>query len=522
MPKKKSDDLFQLIRSLSPSEKRYFKLKMQVNGEEQKSLLLFDAMDAQPVPDEAAILQAHSNIKPEQISNLKAHLYERLLHAMRSFHLKKNRDISTREYIDHAQILFDRGLYEQCNRILQKARRLAHKNDNLELMLEILKMEKQVVAQGVGNENPEKVNAIIEEVNDVNTRIYNINRLSNILVKLNNLYIKTGFVRKEQYMEELKDFVNRNLPVFEEESFSFNEKLNLYNVYVAYYLFIQDFENAYHFARKWVQLFDDAPEFIPLKSIMYIRGIHSLLIAQNKLMKYREFVQTTQKLKDVYLIRGIELNENIRTMLFKYITIHEINRYFLTGDFSGGISLVRKIERDLDHFVDKLGKHSTIIFYYKIACMYVGDGNHKMAVFWLQKIINEQQVDLREDVHCFARILNLISHFELGNTDVIDYYIKSTYRFLLKRGDLSQYQEYILKFLKNLGDDTSAHQLNALFENLLQQLLTLTDNPYESRSFSYFDIISWLESKLQKKAVQQVIQEKARRKISEDEASAVV
>ncbi|MFW5726557.1 MAG: hypothetical protein ACOCW4_01710, partial [bacterium] len=129
MPKKKSDDLFQLIRSLSPSEKRYFKLKMQVNGEEQKSLLLFDAMDAQPVPDEAAILQAHSNIKPEQISNLKAHLYERLLHAMRSFHLKKNRDISTREYIDHAQILFDRGLYEQCNRILQKARRLAHKND---------------------------------------------------------------------------------------------------------------------------------------------------------------------------------------------------------------------------------------------------------------------------------------------------------------------------------------------------------------------------------------------------------
>jgi hypothetical protein len=237
-------------------------------------------------------------------------------------------------------------------------------------------------------------------------------------------------------------------------------------------------------------------------------------------MKYQEFVQTTQKLKDVYEIPGIELNENIRAMLFKYITIHEINRYFLTGDFSGGISLVTKIERDLDQFVDKLGKHSTIIFYYKIACMYVGDGNHHMAVLWLQKIINEQNVDLREDVHCFARILNLISHFELGNTDIIDYYIKSTYRFLLARDDLNNYQQYILKFLKNLTKETTDSELVKRFEHLRAQLLTLIDNPYESRSFSYFDIISWLESKIQKRSVQEVIQEKARKKIREDRARA--
>jgi hypothetical protein len=520
MPKRKSDDLFHLIKSLSSSEKRYFKLSMQPGSETQKNLMLFNALDAQSFPDEDGILEKHPEIKAAQLSNLKAHLYERILHAMRAYHLKKNRDISIREYIDHAQILFDRGLYEQCNKVLQKARRMAHKNDRLELMLEILKMEKQVVAQGVGNEDPDKVNAIIEEVNDVNTRIYNINQLSNILVRLNSWYIKTGFVRKEQYMEELKDFVNRNLPELDEERFSFNEKLNLYNVYVAYYLFIQDFENAYHYARKWVQLFDESPDFILLKSIMYIRGIHSLLIAQNKLMKYREFVQTTRKLKDVYRIPGIELNETIRTMLFKYITIHEINRYFLTGDFSGGISLVQKIESDLKKFVDKLGKHSTIIFYYKIACMYVGDGKHRVAVYWLQKIINEQDADLREDVHCFARILNLISHFELGNTDVIDYYVKSTYRYLLKRGELSQYETYILRFLKNLAGDAGASNLNAQFENLLQQLLTLTDNPYESRSFTYFDIISWLESKLQRRTVQEVIQEKARNKIREDNARA--
>jgi len=516
MSKQKSEDLFQLIKSLSATEKRYFKVQMQVYGEEQKTLKLFQAIDRQDNYDEASILKKTPELNPQQLSNLKGHLYHKLLHAMRSYHLRKNKDISIREYIDHAQILFDRGLYTQCNKVLKKARKLAHKNDNLELMLEILKMEKQVVAQGIGNENPKKVNDIINEVKDVNTRIYNINTFSNILVRLNSWYTKTGFVRKEEYLEEVRQFINSSMPRFEEQELSFNEKLNLYNVYVAYYLFIQDFDKAYAYAKKWVGLFEHNQEMITLKTIMYIRGIHSLMIAQNKLMKYSEFVASTQKLKDVYNISGIELNENIRAMLFKYITIHEINRHFLTGDFSGGISLVSKIERDLDQFVDKLGKHSTIIFYYKIACMYVGDSNHKMAVYWLQKIINEQNVDLREDVHCFARILNLISHFELGNTDIIDYYIKSTYRFLLAKDDLNHYQKYILRFLKNLTRETTDSELVKRFEDLRSQLLTLIDNPYESRSFSYFDIISWLESKIQKRTVQEVIQEKARRKIKED------
>lgn len=520
MAKHKSEDLFYLIKSLSPSEKRYFRLQTQVFGEAQKSLQLFEQIDQQDQYDEEEILWKAPEIKPAQFSNLKAHLYKRLLHSMRSYHLRKNKDISIREYIDQAQILFDRGLYNQCNKMLKKARRLAHANDNLELMLEILKMEKQVVAQGIGNENPEKVNAIINEVKDVNNRINNINTLSNILVRLNNWYVKTGFVRKEEYLEEVKHFIRTSMPNFDEKSLSFNEKLNLYNVYVAYYQFIQDFENSYKYAHKWVQLFDEFPEQVHFKSIMYIRGIHSLLIAQNKLMKYQEFVETTRKLKQVFRLPGIELNENIRAMLFKYITIHEINSHFLTGDFSGGISLVTKIERDLDQFVDKLGKHSTIIFYYKIACMYVGDGNHRMAVNWLQKIINEQHVDLREDVHCFARILNLISHFELGNTDIIDYYIKSTYRFLLARDHLNNYQLYILRFLKNLTKETTDGELVKRFEDLRAQLLTLIDNPYESRSFSYFDIISWLESKIQKRTVQEVIQEKARKKISEDRARA--
>src|SRR5690606_20276829 len=175
-------------------------------------------------------------------------------------------------------------------------------------------------------------------------------------------------------------------------------------------------------------------------------------------------------------------------MLFKYITINDINQHFLTGNFSGGISLITQIEHGLDQFIDKLGKHSAITFYYKFACMYMGDSNYRMSAYWLQKIINEQNVAVREDIHCFARLLNLYNHYEMGNVDIVDYYIKSTYRFLLKKDDLGNYQKYILNFLRNLNKGTTEGELIDRFTQLRSQLLTLVD-PYEKRAFIYFDII---------------------------------
>lgn len=513
MPKPKSTDLVTLLSSLRKGEKRYITLELQKLGSDLKIQQLFEAYTVQQLPDDEAVLAHYPQLRNEQFSNLKAHLYHRTLQFLRGYHLHHSKDIQIRECIDHAQLLLDRGLYDQCSKVLNRAKKLASRNDNLELNLEILKLQKQVFAQGIGGESQQKVNDIIQEVQDVTQKISNINLLSNIQVRLNHWYVKRGFVRKEAYSDEISRYIENHLPTFDEATLSFHERQYLYEVYVTYFLFTQNFQGAFDYAQRWVALFHDHPEFIPLKPMVYIRALHKLLIAQQRLYRYSEFQKTMAKLKQVGQDSNLNLNENVRAMLFKYITIHEINSYFLTGNFRKGTELVEQKAQMLDQFVDQLGKHATITFYYKIACMYFGADDYRRASYWLQKIINEQQVDLREDIHCFARILNLISHYEQGNTDIIDYLIKSTYRFLLLKDDLHQYQTYILRFLRNLTYDTTEQELILRFDELHRQLLTLINNPYEGRAFIYFDIISWLESKTQKRTVEEVIQEKARRRI---------
>ena len=107
----------------------------------------------------------------------------------------------------------------------------------------------------------------------------------------------------------------------------------------------------------------------------------------------------------------------------------------------------------------------------------------------------------------------LVCHFELGNDYLVESNIRATYRYFTKKGQLSQYQKNILNFLRDLFVDPSERNLKKQFIALKKQMLLLEQNKFEKRAFLYFDIISWLESKIENRTVQEIIKQKAESKI---------
>ena len=61
-------------------------------------------------------------------------------------------------------------------------------------------------------------------------------------------------------------------------------------------------------------------------------------------------------------------------------------------------------------------------------------------------------MQMREDLLCFSRILNLVSHYEAGLDFQLDSLIKNTYKFLIKMEDLYAVQKEMVSFLKSLGE----------------------------------------------------------------------
>ena len=107
MPKQTTDDLLQLIVSLTRAEKRHFRLFVKRNQSSNDILFLqlFDHLDKHQEYDEPTLLKKIPDIKKTQLSNLKAHLYKQLLTSLRLLSKNYNEDIEIREAIDYARVL---------------------------------------------------------------------------------------------------------------------------------------------------------------------------------------------------------------------------------------------------------------------------------------------------------------------------------------------------------------------------------------------------------------------------------
>jgi hypothetical protein len=179
----------------------------------------------------------------------------------------------------------------------------------------------------------------------------------------------------------------------------------------------------------------------------------------------------------------------------------------MEGGFKEGLPLIGEVLERLKNYKDRIDEHHIMVFYYKIASMYFGAGENKKCIHFLEKIISNKSLQMREDLLCFSRILNLVAHYEAGLDYNLEALIKSTYKFLIKMEDLYEVQKEFIKFLRGLGD-IYPHEVKNEFIKLQKKLKEFENDPYQSRAFLYLDIISWLESKIQGKPIDFIIQEK--------------
>ena len=147
MPNRSADELFLLIKTLEKGEKRNFKLYVGRNAatEDLKIITLFDAIDKADVYDEELIIKRNPAIQKQQLSNLKAHLYKQILASLRLIRNEQSIDMQLHEQLDYARMLYNKGLYHQSLKMLQKTKDLAKQFNQMTFWLQVLFFEKKIL-----------------------------------------------------------------------------------------------------------------------------------------------------------------------------------------------------------------------------------------------------------------------------------------------------------------------------------------------------------------------------------------
>jgi len=497
---KPSVELFRLIKSLSKSEKRYFKLSSSLQSGEKNYMKLFDAIESQAEYDEVSLKVKFA--KETFINHLpseKNHLYSLILKSLRGFYADKSAAAMLQEQLRNIELLFNKALYKECGKIIRKAKKMAYDYEKYYFLLDLIAWEKTLVEEEYSNGNFDKdLNKLVDEESLSLEKLRNIAEYQILYSKINYVFRKGGFSRTKQEQDLVKEISNLHLIKGEKTALSIKADTACYFIKGLCATTEGDTEGSFTHFSKVVEIMEKNPLIKQELPKRYVRAINSLLYAYMDRKDWNSCSIMIEKLRGLIKKRGFE-SIDIQMKIFTFSNNAELMSCVYRGDFEKASNeVVPSILAGLELYEGKINNEEEMIFYYNISRVYFGSKDYKRALKYINLVLNNRESGLREDIYNFARLVNLIIHYELGNYDLLDYMIKSTKRSVIKNQRNYKFEEVFLKDFKSLLKAKNVDNLQQRFVTFKNDISEVLEDPYEQTALKYFGFLSWLDSKIEK------------------------
>jgi tetratricopeptide (TPR) repeat protein len=496
---KPSVELFKLIKSLSKSEKRFFKLSSSLQSGDKNYLKLFDFIEDLETYDEELVKEMFKKEKfIKHLPSEKNHLYRLILKSLRSFYSEQSISSILKQEIKNVEILYMKALYKECDKFVVRAKQLAKETEKFYYWYELLSWEKKLLEEAYESGIFSKdLNDLMREEEEVISKLRNLAEYQVIYSRINLIFRSGGFTRTNEEREQVDAIAN--LPLIKEKNTAISVRASSMCYYIKGLCAAtnREFDASYSFFEKTRQILDSNEGIKTDSGQRYVLTLSYLLrchIERNEFKQAEQLIGDMRKLKELKGFNSTDMEVRIFTSSYNL----ELRLLHTMGKFQQSVQLIAEIESKQRYFGEKINKEQEILLTYNKAYSYFGLGEYKKALSYLNIVLNDNETKLRRDIYAFARLFNLVIHTEINSDDFIDYLIKSTNRYLGKHERAHKVENCVLfHFRKLLKTYTNTDRM-LIYERLRDELLEIMKDPNEQVVMEYFDIISWVNSKVYK------------------------
>jgi hypothetical protein len=496
-----TEDLFDLVGVLSKNEKRYCRLYIQrrVGREATNLLRLFDAIVKVPDGDNAKLRKELAGAPfLKHLSVTKAHLYKLLLKALRSYMVESTDSWRLREMADAVVVLYEHNLHGQARRMIDQASALARRVERPLVLLGLLDIDSGIDSYGLyRDDGGAGLHRLYNEGKRVIKLLYNSWYYRHLSTLLKRLMVVVGLQREGPSRERL-DAVVRHHPLLRDE----NQALSI-GARLTYY------DTLEHYSRATGDL--ECNYLVSAQQLRYIESIDEPTLRERLHPVYREtlfrFTQTAAALG-----RLDEARVSYRTLCAFHPgdagresameimrCMAEVALRTAEGDHDRLIALAAEV----DEVCDRLAPHDAgyIRQIARISATYAHmmKCEYREMIAQLAIISNEAAEPLREEFEPIVRIYRIISHYELGDLDLLPYQLRSLYRYLSRRNRMHRFEATLLRLLRKLPDITTRRELLMVFESTRRELDEIACDPREWEASCAQMLMPWLDRKIARK-----------------------
>jgi hypothetical protein len=495
------DALHELIHSLSPTERRYFKLHALPGGgqPDSNSMRLFEVLLAQPSYDAAALRQAFAqDPMARHLSSEKNYLYRLILRSLRAMNAEGNHRTQIRTQIENAILLFERGLYAQCQKALRRGRKLCEETENYLYLLEILSWERRLWK--IRNDKGRQVIAdalILSQIHCLD-KLRHTYSYYNLYDRMFLLTHQKFDLRAQPDHPEWQAILTDPLLHDMQLADSFEARQFYWQCQAWRQQLAGDHALLYQAHKENVAWWECHPAMLATETTRYVVTLSNLLHAMSLVGRYDEFPAVFAKIRNV---SPSHLHGDIQILQTLYY--YELLYYLNKAEWEIARGIANEAVAFLRQAGDRVATGRRLAFSYNLCILYFLDADFKMALHWVNEIIQTSGSEIREDIQHFARILVILIHFELGNWEILEYLHRSSYRYLFERKQLAPYEKCLMHALKQLMALAEPSAQVVIFRRLRSELLQIFDQQQPGPGIQ--ELNCWLDAKITQRPMKEVM-----------------
>lgn len=504
---KPSEELFDLIKSLTKSEKRFFKLSSSLQSGSKNYLKIFSAIDKQKEYDEEGIKEEFKKETfVKHFPSEKNHLYKLILKSLRAYHADNTVSSILKQEIKNIEILYTKSLYKECNKFLVRAKKIAVTHEKFYYLYELLSWEKILLEEAYEEgEFSVDLDKLINEEKTVIEKLRNLAAYHVLYSKINYVFRSGGYARSERDKSIIKEISNHPLIVNKNTALSSRAATICYYIQGFCAMANRNWTTSKAKFSRALQIFDENDLIKTDIPKRYIRTLSNIIKCEIEMGNYDSTTELLESLKELKGTKGFK-SLDIEVMIFKASTLAQLKLCQRTGDFDGAMNSIEDILGQLEKYKGRINKEQEIRFYYNFAYIYFGVGEYNKALFWINKVLNDNETNLRQDIYGYARLFNLVIHYELGNKELLEYIIKSTHRYLNKRNRAYEIESLVISQLKKLSKVYDEENEKDILKKMKPQLKKVLKSDSDKVILEYFDFEAWVSSKISGKSFSEAIQ----------------
>jgi tetratricopeptide (TPR) repeat protein len=502
---KTTEHLFYLIRSLSKAEKRSFKLfaKQYSKDGTNNYTILFDAIDKMQTYDHNALVKGVKNkINTKNISTLKVQLSELILKSLRQHSASFSENLKLRQDIDYIDILFEKGLYPQAKKLLEKAFELARNQENYLAMDRLSLLEFNIAIKQSNKEDLDHyVEVTFPEVSLARKNNDILAEFEYLAAKMRICLLEgTSFVGTVT-RQRLTDIIEHPLMNVEIDKYPKQCQMDFHVIW-GHYHYAFDHPKEMYFHRKQVV------EIIVEKR-NWLTHARFLLIGLSTFKMFKEFdLELEIIMKTINEIPQQNRNSSFLDELDHTLNNININRDMDQGNYSKILTYLSDLEEKYTEPSLQIYTNLKMVFYFNFTYAHLATCNYKKALKWSNEILNNPEMrNIRLDGNCYLRLMLICIHYGLGNHELIRPLVKSAQRYLKKQEREIEMLTSFMRFANNNFIEPYKDSKKATFDEQVANLERLSQEEDGKIAMEYFNFLAWLKSMYTEQSMQEVEEE---------------